>query len=136
MTGLLAGVFTFERDRVNTVYISCLAVFIVTAVLSRLVFAPVPQVKPIAAVVILSGVLMGKQAGFMCGVMSMFLSNFYFMQGAWTPFQMFGLGLTGFFAGLIFYDKRREKYSFNNSFFYRAALAVYGFFSVLIIYVF
>ena len=104
-----------------------MSVFIVTAVLSRLLLAPFPQVKPIAAVVILGGAVIGKESGFIIGMLTMFLSNFYFMQGAWTPFQMFAMGLIGYLAGVFFYG--RDDRPAN-----RIAVAVYGFLSVLIIY--
>ena len=53
-----------------------------------------------AALVIIGGVAFGPQAGFLTGSVAMFVSNFLFGQGPWTPFQMFGYGLTGFLAGV------------------------------------
>ena len=37
----------------------------------------------------------------MTGALTAVLSNFYFGQGPWTPFQMFTWGLIGLFAGLL-----------------------------------
>ncbi|MEE3467838.1 MAG: ECF transporter S component [Eubacterium sp.] len=127
VTGLLAAVVTFESGRPSAARLTVLSVFIVTAVLSRLLLAPFPQVKPVAAVVLLGGVVLGKESGFIIGMLSMFLSNFYFMQGSWTPFQMFAMGLIGYLAGVFFYQK-------NAGIATRIGIAVYGFFSVLIIY--
>ncbi len=53
------------------------------------------------AVVILSGIAFGGQTGFLTGAVNAFVSNFYFGQGPWTPWQMFALGLTGLISGLI-----------------------------------
>ena len=37
----------------------------------------------------------------MIGSLTMAISNFYFGQGPWTPFQMFGFGIIGYLAGLF-----------------------------------
>ena len=127
LTGLVGGILVFESGRPGTALLTCIAVFVVVAVLSRIVLAPLPQIKPVAAVVILSGIALGKESGFMCGMLAMFLSNFYFMQGAWTPFQMFAMGLIGYLAGLLFYGKNATTPRLIR-------VIVYGFFSVLILY--
>lgn len=54
------------------------------------------------ALVILSGISLGPEAGFLIGALSRFVCNFYLGQGAWTPWQMFCWGLLGFLAGLSF----------------------------------
>ena len=53
----------------------------------------------------------------------MLISNMLFGQGMWTPWQMFAMGLLGFFAGIIFSKKRNT-----------LALCIYSFLSVLVIY--
>lgn len=54
------------------------------------------------AMVILSGISLGPEAGFLIGAISRFVCNFYMGQGPWTPWQMFCWGLLGFLAGLAF----------------------------------
>lgn len=49
----------------------------------------------------------GMQAGFVTGALSAIVSNIFFGQGPWTPFQMFVWGFLGSLAGLIF--KRGQK---------------------------
>jgi hypothetical protein len=60
----------------------------------------VPQFKPVAALVIIAGVSLGPETGFIVGVLTAFVSNFIFGQGPWTPWQAFAFGLIGFLAGL------------------------------------
>lgn len=127
LTGLLGEVLAFESAKHGTGLLTCIAVFVVLAVLSRILLAPFPQIKPVAAVVILSGIALGKESGFMVGMLTMFLSNFYFMQGAWTPFQMFAMGLVGYFPGIFFYNKTATTPRM-------IAVSVYGFVSVLFLY--
>ena len=127
LTGLIGGMLGFESGRPTAGLLTCLAVFIVLAVLSRILLAPFPQIKPIAAGVILAGIALGRESGFIAGALTMFLSNFYFMQGSWTPFQMFAMGLIGYFAGVIFTDRTVSLPRV-------IGVSLYGFFSVLILY--
>lgn len=61
-----------------------------------------PQFKPVAAIVIISGVAFGGETGFLVGAITAFVSNFFFGQGPWTPWQMFSFGIIGFLAGIMF----------------------------------
>jgi uncharacterized membrane protein len=61
-----------------------------------------PQFKPVVALVIITGVAFGGEAGFLVGAMTGFVSNFFFGQGPMTPWQMFAFGIIGFFAGIMF----------------------------------
>ena len=115
----------FERRRPQARELVTLGVLCALGVAGRIAFAALPQVKPMAAVVILSGVALGGEAGFLVGAVTALVSNFYFGQGPWTPYQMFALGLLGFFAGLLFYRRRQPP---------RTVLCLYGFLSVLFIY--
>lgn len=45
----------------------------------------------------------------MTGALSAVLSNFYFGQGPWTPFQMFSWGIIGLLAGLMAEPLKRSK---------------------------
>ena len=129
LTALISGMISFEKGRPTAAYLTSIVVFVALAVGSRCLFAFIPQVKPVAAVVILAGVLLGSQAGFMVGSLSMFLSGFYFMQGAWTPYQMVAMGIVGFLAGAFFGKKH-----FKSERVRVVLMAVYGFFAVLIVY--
>ena len=54
------------------------------------------------AMVIIAGIAMGPEAGFLVGALARFVCNFFLSQGPWTPWQMFTWGLLGFLAGLTF----------------------------------
>lgn len=116
---------SFESYRPSARELSLLSAMIAIAVVSRAVFYLIPQVKPIAAVVIIGAVCMGEKSGYILGAFSAFISNFIFSQGAWTPFQMVGLGLVGFFAGLIFKKIRVNKWLLSGVGFV-LVFAVYG----------
>lgn len=92
---------TFENKKTTTSYLVLVAVMTALSVTGRFLFAPIPFFKPVSAIVILTALSLGGQAGFVTGAMSALVSNFYFGQGPWTPFQMLAWGLIGFFAGVL-----------------------------------
>lgn len=100
---------SFENKKPSSRELVMLACLTAIAVASRAAFYSVPSVKPLCAVVIITAVCLGPQTGFICGVLSMFASNFIFGQGMWTPFQMLGMGLVGLLAGAIFYNRKIRK---------------------------
>lgn len=61
----------------------------------------IPFFKPITAITILTAMYLGGQSGFLVGALSAVLSNFYFGQGPWTPFQMLAWGMIGLIAGYV-----------------------------------
>ena len=91
----------FERKKITAAEVSIIAVFTALSVVGRLAFAAIPAFKPCTAVIILAGIYLGKEQGFMIGALTALLSNFYFGQGAWTPFQMLAWGIIGYCAGLF-----------------------------------
>ena len=95
----------FEQRKIKTSEIVTLSAMIALCVVSRAVMAYIPQVKPTCALVIVTAIAFGSNVGFLVGSLSMFVSNFIFGQGMFTPFQMLGMGLTGFICGLIFHKK-------------------------------
>lgn len=99
---------SFEKSRPSARELTLIAGLIAVAVVSRAVFYLIPQVKPIGAVVIVSGACLGAKRGYFIGAMSAFLSNFIFGQGMWTPFQMTAMGIIGLAAGILFRKKAKR----------------------------
>lgn len=71
------------------------------AAAGRVLFAAVPDVKPVSAIAIVAGATLGPQSGFAVGALSALVSNFFFGQGVWTPWQMYAWGLVGYVAGFV-----------------------------------
>jgi energy-coupling factor transport system substrate-specific component len=99
----------FEKRRPQARELIVIAVMAALAVAGRAAFAFVPQVKPALAIIIIAGVCLGSQAGFLTGAVCGFVSNFFFGQGPWTPWQMFSFGIIGFLAGTLFEEGRLPK---------------------------
>ena len=71
------------------------------AAAGRVMFAPLPDIKPVSAICIIAGATLGRRSGFACGALAALVSNFFFGQGAWTPLQMYAWGLVGYVAGML-----------------------------------
>lgn len=99
----------FERGDNTVRELVVVATLTALSVVGRLIFAPLPGFKPVAAVVIVTGACFGWQAGFVTGAMSALVSNIFYGQGPWTPFQMFAWGICGFLSGLLFFRRNLGK---------------------------
>ncbi len=94
-----------EKSKPKARELAIMAALSALAVAGRVLFFLLPQIKPTAAIVFLSGLALGKAPGFTIGLLSMFLSNFIFGQSINTPFQMFGMALVGWSGGFFFPEK-------------------------------
>ena len=121
---------SFERKKPSTKDVVLLSVMISLAVVGRLVFFMIPQFKPCAAIVIIVGIMLGKQAGFLSGVMTAFISDMFFGMGPWTLWQMIGFGLIGLISAIIFNQERIEKMGG----FAKLILCTYGFLVTFLLY--
>ena len=91
----------FERQKPRPRDFMPVVVLTALSVTGRLLFAALPNFKPVSAIVILAGVCFGRQSGFLTGTLSALVSNLFFGQGPWTPWQMYAWGLMGYVAGAL-----------------------------------
>jgi energy-coupling factor transport system substrate-specific component len=92
---LLAGFAWYERSRPPAQVVALVAVLAALAIAGRIAFAAFPNVKPTTDIVIFAGYALGGAPGFAVGALAALVSNFWFGQGPWTPWQMAGWGLCG-----------------------------------------
>ncbi|MBE7040711.1 MAG: ATP-binding cassette domain-containing protein [Ruminococcaceae bacterium] len=116
----------FESRKPKARELIIVSVLCALSVAGRAAFFMLPEFKPIVALVIIAGVCFGGETGFLVGAMSGFVSNFFFGQGPWTPWQMFAFGIIGFLAGILFKKGFLRKT--------RLSLCIFGFLATLIIY--
>lgn len=91
----------YERRKPQPREMLVIAVMAAISVAGRGLFAVTPGFKPVAAITAITGIYLGAEAGFLTGALSAIVSNMFFGQGPWTPFQMFTWGLIGYIAGLL-----------------------------------
>lgn len=109
VTSLLIIIYTmvpffmiFERRKPKAREVVLIAMMTAITVAAHIFFHVTVPVQIGTAMVIISGVALGPEAGFMVGALARFVCNFYMGQGPWSPWQMFCWGLLGFLAGLMF----------------------------------
>ena len=101
--------YSFERKENSSKELTVLAAIIAISSVGRFIFAWLPGFKPITAITIIAAIWLGYEAGFVVGSLSAVISNLYFGQGPWTPFQMLAWGLVGFLAGLLSKPLQKSK---------------------------
>ncbi len=101
LISIIALLLSFERKETTSRRLIIISVMCVLSIVGRLIFGVIPGFKPVTAIVIILALHFGSEAGFICGSMTALISNFYFGQGPWTPYQMLAWGMIGLFAGLL-----------------------------------
>ena len=91
----------FEGRKPQARELVVIAVMCALAIAGRVVI-PIPHFKAAFAIIMLSGIAFGPEAGFMIGAITAFASNFFYGQGPFTPWQMFAYGAGGMLAGFLF----------------------------------
>lgn len=102
----------FERRVTGSRRMVIVAVMTALCIVGRFI----PFFKPVTALTVIAAVYLGGESGFLVGALAALLSNFYFGQGPWTPFQMLAWGMIGWIAGLLQRPLKRH----------RALLLAYG----------
>lgn len=109
LVSLLLLVFTmapffmvFEKRKPKAREIVLIAMMSAITVCTHMFFHITVPIQIGTAMIIISGISLGPEAGFLIGAISRFVANFYMGQGTWTPWQMFCWGILGFLAGLAF----------------------------------
>ena len=98
---LLPFVLSFEGRKPQPRELVVIAVLVAMGTAGRAAFFMLPQIKPVSAIVIIAGVCLGGETGFLVGALTGFVSNMLVGQGPWTPWQMVGFGLIGLLAGVL-----------------------------------
>ncbi len=98
---IVAGFAWYERSRPPSQIVALVAALAALAIAGRIAFAAFPNVKPTTDIVIFAGYALGPAPGFAVGALAGLVSNFWFGQGPWTPWQMVGWGLCGILGALL-----------------------------------
>lgn len=92
---LVAGFGWYERRRPPAKVIALVAALAALAVVGRLAFAAIPNVKPTTDIVLFAGYALGPVPGFMVGAVTALVSNVFLGHGPWTVWQMVAWGGVG-----------------------------------------
>jgi Squalene-hopene cyclase C-terminal domain len=92
------GFVWYERSRPPARLLSLVAALAALAVVGRLAFAAIPNVKPTTDIVLFAGLSLGAAPGFAVGAVAALVSNLFLSEGPWTVWQMAawgGVGIAG-----------------------------------------
>jgi energy-coupling factor transport system substrate-specific component len=98
---IAAGFAWYERSRPPSQVVALVAALAALAIAGRIAFAAFPNVKPTTDIVIFAGYALGGAPGFAVGALTALVSNLWFGQGPWTPWQMAGWGLCGILGAAL-----------------------------------
>jgi energy-coupling factor transport system substrate-specific component len=91
----------FEGGKAKPRDIMPVVIMCAIAVALRIIMTPLPNFKPVYAIIIITGVSFGRHSGFMTGALIALVSNLFMGQGPWTPWQMYLWGTMGYVAGAL-----------------------------------
>ena len=113
----------FEGRKPQARELVVIAVMCAIAIAGR-VAIPIPNFKATFAIIMLAGIAFGPEAGFMVGAVTAFVSNFFYGQGPFTPWQMMAYGAGGMLSGFCFRKGLLPRKPW--------AMAIFGFFAVIL----
>lgn len=91
----------FEKSKPTVENIVVIALLVAIAVIGTLPTSTVPGLQIASFIIIMTGIIFGRQTGFITGALTPVVIGLFSGLGFWTLFQMVGFGLMGFTAGLI-----------------------------------
>ncbi len=106
---MLPFFMVFEKRKAKAREIVLIAMMCAVTVCAHLICKVTIPLRAGTAIIILCGIALGPEAGFLIGALARFVLNFYAGQGPWSPWQMFCWGLLGFLAGIAFNRENTEK---------------------------
>ncbi len=95
-------VLSFENRKPEARELVLIAAMAAIAACGNLAFFMITPFQAGGALIIIAGICLGPEQGFLTGAMARLIVNFFAGQGPWTPWQMFCWGLLGFLGGICF----------------------------------
>lgn len=94
------GIFEKRKPKVREMVM--VAMMSAIAVVANIMCAYTVPIHAGTAVVIITGIALGSEAGMLTGAFSRFICNFFMGQGVWTPWEMAAWAIIGMLAGVFF----------------------------------
>ncbi|CEI83779.1 membrane protein [Oceanobacillus oncorhynchi subsp. incaldanensis] len=96
----------------NTYKLTLLALLATLAVVGRYAFQFIPNVQPVTAIIILTGIFLGPMSAVILGILVVFLSNMLLGMGIWTVWQIISWCVIGIIAGIMGITWKRVPFIF------------------------
>ena len=102
LAGIIYAVFKmYENKKPPVESIVLIAVLTAIATVGRIILMSIPAVNMASFIIIMVGVVFGKEEGFLVGALTAFVSGLFMGMGYWVLFQMLAWGLMGASAGFL-----------------------------------
>ena len=102
IVGIIIGFFRiFEHSKPRVENLVLIAILIAISVMGTLPTAAIPGLQVASFIIIMAGITLGRETGFITGVLTALVMDLFLGLGYWTVFQMIGWGLMGLTAGLF-----------------------------------
>ena len=102
LVGLFYAIFKmYEQKKPPVESIVLIAVLTALATVGRIILMSIPAVNLASFIIIMVGVVFGKEEGFIVGALTAFVSGLFMGMGYWVLFQMLAWGLMGASAGFL-----------------------------------
>ena len=102
IVGVFYAIFKmYEAKKPPVESIVLIAVLTAIATVGRIILMSIPAVNLASFIIIMVGVVFGKEEGFLVGALTAFVSGLFMGMGYWVLFQMLAWGLMGASAGFL-----------------------------------
>lgn len=105
---MLPFFMVFEKRKPKAREIVLVSVMCAVTVCAHMICKVTIPLRAGTAIIIICGIALGPESGFLIGALGRFVLNFYAGHGPWSPWQMFCWGLLGFLAGIAFEYKNLD----------------------------
>ena len=122
---LIPFFLAFEGRRPQARELVIMAVMCALAVAARVAIV-IPNFKAIYGIIMIAGIALGPEPGFLVGAIAAFISNFFRGQGIWTPWQMLAYGGCGMIMGFLFRKGKLPRKAWPIEMNLQSILAMYG----------
>lgn len=103
LAAVLIYVHIFEKRKPRAREMVVIAMMSAITVVANIICAYTIPLHAGTAVVIITGIALGPEAGVLTGALARFVCNFFMGQGIWTPWEMVAWAMLGGLAGVFFY---------------------------------
>ncbi|NYB28173.1 MAG: ECF transporter S component [Methanobacteriaceae archaeon] len=102
MIGVILAFFRiFEKSKPRVEHLVLIAILVAISILGSLPTAAIPGVQAASFIIIMTGIVFGRETGFITGVLTPLVLGLFLGLGYWTILQMIGWGLMGLTAGIF-----------------------------------
>jgi len=108
---ILAFFRIFEKSKPSVEHLVLVAILVALSVMGTLPTAAVPGLQAASFIIIMTGIVFGKETGFITGVLTPLVIGLFLGLGYWTLLQMIAWGLMGLNAGILSTYLKKNKYS-------------------------